>query len=70
MSATRITKSATIALLAASLCLYPLPASATCGGGGGGGIGGARAGGSSPTPTESYRVPAAPDPVDEQDSEA
>jgi hypothetical protein len=57
MSATRITKSATIALLAASLCLYPLPASATCGGGGGGGIGGARAGGSSPTPTESYRVP-------------
>jgi tetratricopeptide (TPR) repeat protein len=57
MSATRITKTATIALLAASLCLYPLPASATCGGGGGGGIGGARVGGSTPTPTESYRVP-------------
>jgi tetratricopeptide (TPR) repeat protein len=50
-------KSATIALIAASLALNPVPTQATCGGGGGGGVGGARVGGSTPTETEAYRVP-------------
>ncbi len=57
MTPTRVSGNATIALLAASLCLHSAPALATCGGGGGGGIGGAKVGGSSPTPTEAYRVP-------------
>src|SRR5260221_12004974 len=56
MIPTRSAKTATIALLACTLCLNPIPALATCGGGGGGGIGGARTGGSGPTPSEGHHV--------------
>jgi len=57
MTPTRISKTATIALLVSSLCLDSVPTLATCGGGGGGGVGGARAGGSAPTEAEAYHVP-------------
>jgi tetratricopeptide (TPR) repeat protein len=57
MNPTRPWKPATIALIALSLGLNPVPTMATCGGGGGGGTGGARMGGSGPTETQAYHVP-------------